>query len=43
MLVGAAVIVGFFLLKLVFKLIVIGAIVIAVLALIGAWRRPAQG
>ena len=41
-LVGAAVVAGFYILKLVFKLIVVGAIVLAILALIGAWRRPAQ-
>ncbi len=42
-LVGAAVVAGFYILKLVFKLLVIGAIVIAILALVGAWKRPAQG
>lgn len=39
-LVGAAVLVGFFMLRLLFKLLVIGAIVLAILALVRAWSKP---
>jgi len=41
-LVGAAVIVGFYIVRLLFKLLVIGAIVIGIIALIRAWERPAN-
>ena len=41
-LVGAAVVVGFYMVRLLFKLLVIGAIVVGIIALIRAWERPAN-
>ncbi len=38
-LVGAAVVVGFFMVRMLFKLLVIGAIVIGIVALVRAWNR----
>jgi hypothetical protein len=38
-LIGAAVLAGFFILRLLFKLLAIGAIVLGILALVRAWGR----
>ena len=38
-LVGAAVVVGFYMVRLLFKLLVIGAIVIGIVALVRAWNK----
>ena len=38
-LVGAAVVAGFYVMRLVFRLLIIGAIVLAILALARAWKK----
>ena len=38
-LVGAAILAGFYIVRLLFKLLVIGAIVLGIAALIGAWGK----
>ena len=42
LLAGAVVVVAFYMVRLLFKLLVIGAIVIGIVALVRAWQRPAN-